>query len=214
MLNTTFIYALIDPRDQRVRYIGKSDAPKRRLKTHLKLKAKNPWFNRWLSQLISLNLEPRIRIIVEVPKSKWKQWEKHWITIFHWAGEKITNIHEGGIGGAWNRGIPTPEHVKRKIRESHKHTHQTPEYRKKQSKIAKAQWANMTSEERKHMGRGARRPKSEEHKRKISETKCGVPLTDAHKKAISDGHLWKGKKRPEQSIALKVYYKNLRETNA
>ena len=206
MATTTFIYALVDPRTRHVRYVGKADDPEKRLREHFKLKGKNSWLNNWLSQLISLNLEPSLRIIMEVPRNDWQQWEKHWITAFRWAGEKITNITDGGTGGAWNKGVPTPEHVKEKISKIAKQTHRTPEYRAKQSQAAKLQWASMTPEERKHMLRGARKPKSNEHKRKLGQAHLGVPLTDTHKKAISNSHPWRGKKRPEQSIAMKAHY--------
>ena len=97
--NSTFIYALVNPRNNHVRYIGKANDPNKRLKEHLRLMGKNPWFNRWLSQLIDIDIKPIIRLIMEIPKSEWGKWEKHWITSFRWAGEKITNLHDGGTGG-------------------------------------------------------------------------------------------------------------------
>jgi hypothetical protein len=117
---STFIYALTDPRNSHVRYIGKADDPERRLVDHFREVAnghnRNPYFCWWIKLLQGLNLKPVIRIIMTVPKDEWRKWERHWIWAFRWAGEKITNLHEGGTGGDTRSGYKHSEETKARMR--------------------------------------------------------------------------------------------------
>ncbi len=103
MTDTTFIYALVDPRNNRVRYIGKSDDPQKRLLEHYKetiSKNHNPYMTRWLNKLSRMSLEPEVMVVDEVPKHCWPKYEKAWIRSMKAAyGKQIINIHEGGTGG-------------------------------------------------------------------------------------------------------------------
>jgi len=108
MSEMTFIYALVDPRDGRVRYVGKSDDPDRRLRNHLLEVAnghnRNPYFRWWINLLGKDGLTPTVRRIMQCEQAAARDWERHWIWAFRWAGEKLTNLAAGGTGGATRSG--------------------------------------------------------------------------------------------------------------
>jgi hypothetical protein len=102
MNETTYIYALVDPRNNAVRYVGKSDIPQVRLRNHLKpnlLKEKTKK-NSWLKSLLRVGLKPMIRTIEEVHSTKWEERERFWIGHLTRLGERLTNGTPGGEGGA------------------------------------------------------------------------------------------------------------------
>jgi predicted GIY-YIG superfamily endonuclease len=52
------IYALIDPRDSSIRYIGITDNPDQRLKEHLRGRGGNPPKRNWVYELRQIGLVP------------------------------------------------------------------------------------------------------------------------------------------------------------
>jgi len=69
MTETIFIYGLVDPRDTKVYYVGRTTRPKARLDQHINAKANGPK-RRWISDLIDNGLYPEMLILEEVdPKS-------------------------------------------------------------------------------------------------------------------------------------------------
>lgn len=62
------IYALVDPRNDVVRYVGQTKDPKARLRQHL-CKAVNARVGAWLAELAALGLEPRFDELRVVDKS-------------------------------------------------------------------------------------------------------------------------------------------------
>lgn len=124
---TTFIYALLDPRyegehPKRIRYIGKSDDPKQRLSGH-KSEARsgtNSHKAKWIRSLFQEGLSPTSKILAEVPVSEWENQERGYIRTFWKLGFELTNGTPGGEGciGDLVRGKPrSPEHC-RKISEA------------------------------------------------------------------------------------------------
>lgn len=100
-MNKVFIYALIDPRENQIRYIGKANNPLERLKDHLSkrsLKIKT-YKNNWIKSLLELNLKPNIEIIDEILESEWQFWEQHYISLYKSWGFNLTNGTLGGDGG-------------------------------------------------------------------------------------------------------------------
>ncbi len=109
-IEETFIYGLLDPRTNALRYIGKSNNPEKRLISH------NQVFNNthkecWLQSLHKINLKPVLKIIDIVPKLKWQQYEIFWIAYYKKQGADLTNGNPGGFGG----GTYTPE-IQEKLR--------------------------------------------------------------------------------------------------
>lgn len=98
----TYIYALIDPRTQVVRYVGKADKPHERLKRHTGYQLKDDTYkSRWLRSLISEGLCPELIILDKVAKADWVAHECKWIAFYRIkSGTDLTNGTEGGDGAA------------------------------------------------------------------------------------------------------------------
>lgn len=94
--STTFIYGLVDPRTNRIRYIGKANDPQKRYGAHW---SPSTWReshkDRWCRQLQALGLKPILVILEEVPVHAWKEAEVWWIARFQLSGDLVN----GTIGG-------------------------------------------------------------------------------------------------------------------
>ena len=93
------IYALKDPRDGAIRYVGKtSRPPKVRLYFHLKKKQKTR--NRtWLQSLRDAELQAEIAILEElIPQQDWRERERFWIAYYRSVGCDLNNHTDGGDG--------------------------------------------------------------------------------------------------------------------
>lgn len=87
------IYVLTDPRDNTVRYVGKSNDPARRLTEH---EASNlPW----LAELRNAGLAPVMRIMDRASLEEWERAEQYWIAFYSRHG-KLLNTEVGGRGYA------------------------------------------------------------------------------------------------------------------
>jgi hypothetical protein len=92
-----FIYCLRDPRDGKVRYVGKAKDPKARLREHLK-SVDCPGLARWLGKLKALQRRPEIQVLEPVRQGNWERREQYWIWEMWSRGEPLTNIALGGMG--------------------------------------------------------------------------------------------------------------------
>lgn len=113
-MKTTFIYILIDPRNNQIRYVGKANNPKKRLEGHLGDKRKTYKTN-WIKNLKSKELRPVIEIIDEVALDEWQFWEQHYISLYKSWGFKLTNATIGGEG-AGEFGINFTPEIRLKMR--------------------------------------------------------------------------------------------------
>lgn len=116
------IYELLDPRNNQIRYVGYTNRKdiKRRLGKHVwdsgQLKESYTHKEKWIRELLRLNLKPIIQIILIIPKGQsWKYWERFYIKKYRLLGYNLTNYTDGGDG---QRGLKHTEETKRKIRES------------------------------------------------------------------------------------------------
>lgn len=97
---TVFIYALLDPDILDVRYVGKSNNPKKRLGRHIynaKTRYDEPdalHVERWVKKLLDKGKRPVLKILEEVPLSEWEEAEMRHIAQY----EYLTNIAKGGNG--------------------------------------------------------------------------------------------------------------------
>mgnify|MGYP003403463352 FL=1 len=130
--STTFIYALIDPRNGYVKYVGKSDNPKKRFVNHLFINEVKTKKHSWIKSLSSKNLIPELLIIDEVVKSEWSFWETYYISLFKFYGYDLTNGTTGGDGClGCNNGRVLSDSTREKIRQSK--LNMSDEYRRKLS---------------------------------------------------------------------------------
>jgi hypothetical protein len=103
---TVFIYTLSDPRNNQIRYVGKSVNLEARLKGHLSTSRhaeRNSNKGKWIMSLYDENLEPVIEAIDEVPADEWEYWEHFWIQTFLVWGCDLTNYGCHGNSYVWKK---------------------------------------------------------------------------------------------------------------
>jgi hypothetical protein len=174
---TTFIYVLIDPETQEIRYVGKANNLRGRLSKHLR-QTDDTYKQRWIHDLQSRGLKPVIQAIEEVSIGLWPERERYWIDYYRAQGCHLTNTARGGLGGG-----PSPEGRAKlvAINTGKKHT---PEARAKIQAIADTR-------------RGIKRPP--EVGAKVSAARTGMKRKPFHR---DNG--WTGRKKKPESIALMI----------
>lgn len=116
----TFIYALCDESGH-IRYVGKSDNPKHRLRKHiLESRYKRTHKEKWVNNLVSNGFELTYMIIDEVSVSEWSFWEEYWICQIKSWGFKLVNGTSGGEGSDGFRGKKHSDETKLKCAEAAK----------------------------------------------------------------------------------------------
>lgn len=93
---TWSVYALVDPRDEQVRYVGKSVAVETRIKAHLRDRSATRKA-RWVRALQREGRVPEV-LILETGAGDWQGAEVKWIAYFRAAGCDLTNATSGGEG--------------------------------------------------------------------------------------------------------------------
>jgi hypothetical protein len=86
----TFIYALVDELEQKVRYVGKADDPEQRLLAHLR-DTNNPAKWAWIQSLEAQNRKPKLLILEEVAGAVQFERERYWISYYMERGHNLTN---------------------------------------------------------------------------------------------------------------------------
>lgn len=175
---TTYIYALHDPRNNDVRYIGKSNWPLARLKAHVKNAGHSHHAN-WIRQLVSIGLTPVLSIIENPKLEDWEKVEIFWIHYCRTVlGCDLVNAAEGGKGshgwspsmtqrvklGLARKGRRVSELTRQRMRDAAKLRYEDPKIREMLSKAAKG------------------KPKSDKHKAAI---KLGWVKRKINEKVVS-----------------------------
>jgi hypothetical protein len=96
-----YIYALIDPITNDIRYIGKSNNVEKRFKKHMYDSLKNKkktHKERWIFKLKEKNLIPSLIILKETTNNEYEYWEEYYIKYYKSLGCKLTNYDEQGKG--------------------------------------------------------------------------------------------------------------------
>ena len=93
-----YVYELLDPRTNEVRYIGKTKNTYKRFYEHISpsLLVKNTHKNNWIKQLLKLNLRPIMRVIIITTFNNINKCEIEAIS----NSSNLTNIASGGQGGS------------------------------------------------------------------------------------------------------------------
>jgi hypothetical protein len=90
------IYALTDPRDGAVRYVGKSRDAERRYRQHLgERRRKTPVYS-WIASLAEQGLVPGLTILGVCNESEWKERERAMIAQLRAEGLRLLNLADGG----------------------------------------------------------------------------------------------------------------------
>lgn len=89
------IYALVDPRTNDVRYVGKTVEPERRHRRHCE-RPGNDGLRHWVWKLAGKGLAPTMVILGRCEDQEWEAAERAWIACFRLNG-RLYNIHEGGL---------------------------------------------------------------------------------------------------------------------
>ena len=95
-METTFIYGLVDPRDNQIKYVGKSNNPSARLHGHKKEREVNKDKQAWIKELDSLGLEPGLKILDTPTLDQWQAAEKKWIQYYSGVYQLLNKTPGGG----------------------------------------------------------------------------------------------------------------------
>lgn len=196
MGETPTIYALVDPRNGVIRYVGKANDPVKRLRSHVRTSDTSTHKGAWLVALRKAGLKPLLLRLERCTERPWEEAERDWITRLR---PTLYNLDAGGKGAdrmaestkqklraiARARG-PMPESVRHKISRNGKGSQkvdaayrerrrqqaldawQDPEKRTRLLLRNKARWADPLQREKHRLKHlGAKR--SEETRRRISE---------------------------------------------
>lgn len=208
------IYALIDPRDNAVRYVGWTFNLQKRLLDHIsKAKFQTTHKANWINLLVALNLSPIIAEL-EIGSGDWAAAEQKWIAHFLANGAGLTNATMGGEGVV---GLVFSDATRARMAAAKKGRKQKPEAIEKarvarighpvstetRAKISAAKkgrkhsdetrakmrgrkgWRH-TPEAREKISEAGRRPMSEEAKQKLREQRKDKPLSEEHRRKLSE----------------------------
>lgn len=170
MEENTYIYGLIDPITNELRYVGKTVNINRRYKRHInEVNLHNSHKDRWIRKLLNNNHIPEIIVIDLVKTNEWQYWEIFYIEYFKFLGCNLTNGTKGGDEPPSTKGRKHSEISKLKMSEA-----------KKGKPIP-------------HLNNGKERSLS--HKKNLSlslkgrtSPNKGLILSDERKKLLSEGH--------------------------
>lgn len=139
------VYALVDPRDGRIRYIGVTVRTlKNRLRSHVSAREKNRK-GYWVTHLKSLGLRPTIAELERVPLADGPAAESRWVTRLNEAGFDLLN-YVSAIGRLGRTG-PRPQKAP-PIEERKAFTRNMRACLVASGKFGKAQWAGKSEEEK------------------------------------------------------------------
>jgi len=101
MANPYTVYALQDPRDGAVRYVGFTADAQRRLGRHIRDARSSKGHNHrvnWIKALLKEGLEPSMVVVETGIGDNWADKERGWIRFFLDLGCRLTNGTDGGDG--------------------------------------------------------------------------------------------------------------------
>lgn len=104
-----YIYVLIDPKTEYIRYVGNTINPTKRLQNHIRRSKYLKYHSAvWIKSLLDNGLQPIMNIIEIADENTWEVREKYWIDFYRNQPYELTNILDGGQGAHGGKGNPKP----------------------------------------------------------------------------------------------------------
>lgn len=95
----TYIYALIDPRTNEIRYIGKALNTRKRYNSHIcGSKSNKTHKDKWINNLLSCEKKPILEVLETCNEENCAEKEQYWIKYYREQGCDLTNLTDGGEG--------------------------------------------------------------------------------------------------------------------
>lgn len=102
VVSAVYIYTLSDPRTGDVRYVGKTNNPRKRLHVHMQCarqrRGRRDYRANWVASLITAGVQPVMDVIETCALEEWATRERFWIAEFKSRGCQLTNANDGGAG--------------------------------------------------------------------------------------------------------------------
>jgi hypothetical protein len=172
-----FIYGLLDPMDNRIRYVGKAINPHKRFLVHLKDNGTTRKC-RWIKKITALGYPPELTILEKLPSlDGWGEAERKWIK--EYSKNDLTNLTDGGDGLSNVR-----EETRKKMSNELKRRMTGPNFREKIFTKERGRKISVALTGIKH---------TKEHIAKLPQNQKGwhhTPETIAKIKLNSKGHRW------------------------
>lgn len=91
-----FIYKLVDPNTDLVRYVGQTTNPQRRLKAHVQQRGtfRDQRRVEWIDSLIAQGMRPKMVILQEVKSDDADRFEQWWIDYYTKRGCPLLNVQK------------------------------------------------------------------------------------------------------------------------
>ena len=161
-----YIYALLEPNTETIRYIGWAIDVFVRYKRHFHKSELDKVCHRtnWIKSLLTIGKKPLVQVIEKVSFYEWSNREKYWIKYYKDLGYDLVNSTPGGDGG----GHPMTPENKEKLRLVHLGAKRSVEARKNMSDAHKGNRPNQATRD------------------KMSDIRKGKPIPDDVRKKISD----------------------------
>jgi hypothetical protein len=138
------IYALIDPRTDGVRYVGKSVNVVQRYRIHCVARG-NRHSAVWIRSLRNVGLRPVLTILEVATEEMWEERERYWIAFYREQGCDLTNLTDGGEG---MHGISPSAETRRKLSMAGLIAQNRPEAKAAARERMVARYADLTERER------------------------------------------------------------------
>ncbi len=170
-MSKVYIYGLVDPRTEQIRYVGQTKDIKRRLRNHLNDAKRGVKSHKhsWIRKLLAEKIKPKTTVIEKCNSRNADEREEYWIAYYRETEAGLTNQTDGGYGA---RGYERTEEEKKII-----------------------------SERMKGNKHGLGNKHTEEYKRESSERQKGRVFTEEHKENLSKAMKESVERRVREHIA-------------
>lgn len=177
-----FVYGLVDPRTDEIRYVGQTINGMDRATAHWRrknIREHKDLCHTWIRKLLSIDLVPEVVILEECSAEELNMNEMFWISSIRAAGGRLLNMTDGGEG---THGFRWSEEKRKQIGDKHRGKVISEEHRKAVSKAFKGK--KLSAEHRAKIGAAHKgRNWGPEFAAKISATSKGrIPWNKGKRK--------------------------------